>query len=214
MQKSHHHHGHGTKLVILGRDGILNVFRTDHVKAPHEWIPIEGALEAVARLNQAGWHAVLATNQSGIGRGLVDMASLNAVHQHMMQLLQAKGGRVDAVFICPHVPEENCTCRKPLPGLMQQIAERYGLDDLADVPMVCDTARDLQAAHAAGCQPHLVRTGRAARLGDAELSQWTAGIDGVQVHMTLADFAHFVLHREHTAQGVVGEDSAPTPLER
>lgn len=211
MQSSHHHH-HGTKLVILGRDGILNVFRTDHVKAPYEWIPIDGALEAVARLNQAGWHAVLATNQSGIGRGLVDMASLNAVHQHMMQLLLAKGGRVDAVFICPHVPEEHCACRKPLPGLMRQIAERYGLDDLAEVPMVCDTARDLQAAHAAGCEPHLVRTGRAANLGDAELAQWTAGIERVQVHASLADFAHFVLHREHSAQGVVGEDSAPLPM--
>ena len=205
-------HHHRPKLAILGRDGILNVFRTDHVKAPHEWIPIEGALEAVARLNQAGWHVVLATNQSGIGRGLVDMSSLNAIHQHMIQLLLAKGGRVDAVFICPHVPEENCACRKPLPGLMRQIAERYGLDDLVDVPMVCDTARDLQAAHAAGCQPHLVRTGRAANVGDAELAQWTAGIDGVQVHASLADFAHFVLHREHAAKGVVGEDSAPAPM--
>jgi D-glycero-D-manno-heptose 1,7-bisphosphate phosphatase len=142
----------------------------------------------------------------------VDMASLNAVHQHMMQMLLAKGGRVDAVFICPHVPEENCSCRKPLPGLMRQIAERYGLDDLAEVPMVCDTARDLQAAHAAGCEPHLVRTGRAAALDDAELAQWTAGIDRVQVHASLADFAHFVLHREHSAQGVVGEDSAPVPM--
>ncbi|HVK32528.1 MAG TPA: D-glycero-beta-D-manno-heptose 1,7-bisphosphate 7-phosphatase [Burkholderiaceae bacterium] len=207
--QSHHH---GTKLAILGRDGILNVFRSDHVKAAHEWIPIEGALEAVARLNQAGWHAVLATNQSGIGRGLVDMASLNAVHQHMMQLLLAKGGRIDAVFICPHVPEENCPCRKPLPGLMHQIAERYGVDDLSDVPMVCDTARDLQAAHAAGCEPHLVRTGRAANLSDAELAQWTAGIDGVRVHTSLADFAHFMLHREHLAKGEVGEDSGPAPL--
>lgn len=208
---SHHHH-HEPKLVILGRDGILNVFRPDHVKAPHEWIPIEGALEAVARLNQDGWHAVLATNQSGIGRGLVDMASLNAVHQHMMQLLLAKGGRIDAVFICPHVPEENCGCRKPLPGLMHQIAERYGIDDLTEVPMVCDTARDLQAAHAAGCEPHLVRTGRAAALDETELAQWTAGVDGVQVHASLADFAHFVLHREHQAEGVVGEDSGPMPL--
>ena len=146
---------HTPKLVILGRDGILNVFRDDHVKAPHEWVPIEGALEAVARLNQAGWHAVIATNQSGIGRGLVDMTSLNAIHQHMMQLLAGKGGRIDAVFICPHVAQEQCSCRKPLPGLMLQIAERYGIDDLAAVPMVCDTERDLQAAQAgfATCNP-------------------------------------------------------------
>ena len=200
---------HSPKLVILGRDGVLNVFRDDHVKAPQEWIPIEGALEAVARLNQAGWHAVIATNQSGIGRGLVDMSSLNAIHQHMQQMLLAKGGRIDAVFICPHVPQEQCSCRKPLPGLMQQIAQRYGIDDLARVPMVCDTVRDLQAAQAAGCEPHVVRTGRAAALSDDEISALTVGIDGVTVHTNLTDFTDFVLHREHTAAGIVGEDSRP-----
>jgi D-glycero-D-manno-heptose 1,7-bisphosphate phosphatase len=205
---------HSPKLVILGRDGILNVFREDHVKAPQEWIPIEGALEAVARLNQAGWHAVIATNQAGIGRGLVDMSSLNAIHQHMMQLLAAAGGRIDAVFICPHVPEDQCACRKPLPGLMRMIGERYGVDDLARVPMVCDTARDVQAAHAAGCEPHVVRTGRAASLSDAELAQWLDGIERVQVHASLAGFADFVLHREHAAAGVRGEDSGPVPLPR
>jgi histidinol-phosphate phosphatase family protein len=102
---------HGPKLVILGRDGILNVFRDDHVKAPHEWVPIEGALEAVARLNQAGWHAVIATNQSGIGRGLVDMTSLNAIHQHMQQLLLSKGGRIDAVkspSVMASIPWRGC----------------------------------------------------------------------------------------------------------
>jgi D-glycero-D-manno-heptose 1,7-bisphosphate phosphatase len=207
------HAHHGPKLVILGRDGILNVFREDHVKAPQEWIPIEGALEAVARLNQAAWHAVLATNQSGIGRGLVDMSSLNAIHQHMMQSLHAKGGRIDAVFICPHVPEDRCSCRKPLPGLMKQIAERYGIDDLSRVPMVCDTARDLQAARAAGCEPHVVRTGRAANLGDAELASWTQGMGAVHTHDNLAAFAHFLLHREHAAAGITGEDSRPTLLE-
>jgi D-glycero-D-manno-heptose 1,7-bisphosphate phosphatase len=206
-------HPHHPKLVILGRDGILNLYREDHVKAPEEWQPVPGALEAVARLNQAGWHAVLATNQSGIGRGLVDMASLNAVHRRMMQLLAEKGGRIDAVFFCPHAPEEECDCRKPLPGLMLQIAERYGLDGLlARVPMVCDTARDLQAAHAAGCEPHLVRTGRAATLTPEQLAQWVLGIENVTVHADLTAFADFVLHREHALLGVVGEDSRPTPL--
>jgi D-glycero-D-manno-heptose 1,7-bisphosphate phosphatase len=207
-------HTHHPKLVILGRDGILNLYRDDHVKAPEEWEPVPGALEAVARLNQAGWHAVLATNQSGIGRGLVDMASLNAVHRHMMQLLAEKGGRIDAVFFCPHAPEEECDCRKPLPGLMHQIATRYGLEGLMSrVPMVCDTARDLQAAQAAGCEPHLVRTGRAATLTPEQLGIWVGGIDDVQVHADLAAFADFVLHREHAALGVVGEDSRPTPLD-
>jgi D-glycero-D-manno-heptose 1,7-bisphosphate phosphatase len=203
------------KLVILGRDGVLNEYRDDHVKSPEEWQPVTGALEAVARLNQAGWHAVLATNQSGIGRGLVDMASLNAVHRRMMQLLAAKGGRIDAVFFCPHVPEDNCDCRKPLPGLMLQIAQRYGLDGLLSrVPMVCDTARDLRAAQAAGCEPHLVRTGRAAGLTPELLAQWVHGIDGVTVHADLAAFAEFVLHREHAQLGIVGEDSQPSPLAR
>jgi D-glycero-D-manno-heptose 1,7-bisphosphate phosphatase len=203
---------HGPKLIILGRDGILNVFRDDHVKAPHEWVPIDGALEAVARLNQAGWHAVIATNQSGIGRGLVDMTSLNAIHQHMQQMLLAKGGRIDAVFICPHVPEEQCPCRKPLPGLMLQIAKRYSVDNLSRVPMVCDTVRDLEAAQAAGCEPHVVRTGRAATLGDEDIAALTAPFAGVHVHASLAAFADFVLHREHTAAGIVGEDSQPGKL--
>jgi len=164
-------------------------------------------------LNQAGWHTVVATNQSGIGRGLIDMASLNRVHLRMMQLLAEKGGRVDAVFFCPHVPEEHCDCRKPLPGLIKQIGERYGLDEhLASVPMVGDTVRDLQAAQAAGCEPHLVRSGRAAALTPEQLTQWLDGIAGAVVHDDLAAFAEFVLHREHTRLGVVGEDSRPTPL--
>jgi D-glycero-D-manno-heptose 1,7-bisphosphate phosphatase len=203
---------HSPKLVILGRDGILNVFRDDHVKAPQEWIPIEGALEAVARLNQAGWHAVIATNQSGIGRGFVDMTSLNAIHAHMMQMLAEKGGRIDAVFICPHVPQEQCSCRKPLPGLMLQIAQRYGVDNLARVPMVCDTVRDLEAAQAAGCEPHAVRTGRAAAFSDEEVAALTTPFPGVHVHASLAAFADFVLHREHEAAGIVGEDSQPGKL--
>ncbi len=208
-------HAHQTKLVILGRDGILNVFRDDHVKAPDEWEPIAGALEAVARMNHAGWHTVIATNQSGIGRGMVEMASLNAVHQRMMQLLAEKGGRIDAVFFCPHVPEDHCDCRKPLPGLMKQIGERYGLDGLLSrVPMVCDTARDLQAAQAAGCEPHLVCTGRAAALSAEQLAQCVAANERVTVHEDLGAFAEFLLHREHVRLGIVGEDSQPTPLVR
>ena len=206
---------HHPKLVILGRDGVLNLYRDDHVKEADEWQPVPGALDAVARLNHAGWHTVVATNQSGIGRGLVDMASLNAVHRHMMQLLAEKGGRIDAVFFCPHAPEEQCDCRKPLPGLMLQIGERYGLDGLlARVPMVCDTARDLQAAQAAGCEPHLVRTGRAAALAPEQLAQWIKGIDRVVVHDDLPAFADFLLRRENALRGVVDADSRPVPLAR
>jgi D-glycero-D-manno-heptose 1,7-bisphosphate phosphatase len=180
------------KLVITGRDGILNVFRPDHVKSPEEWEPIPGALEAVARLNHAGWHVVVATNQSGIGRGMIDMTSVNAVHQQMMKLLMDKGGRIDAVFFCPHTASEQCECRKPAPGLMRDIGARYGVD-LAQVPMVCDTLRDLQAATAAGCIPHLVRTGRASRIDDATLEEWLRHAPGALVHDDLAAFADHIV---------------------
>jgi D-glycero-D-manno-heptose 1,7-bisphosphate phosphatase len=180
------------KLIILGRDGILNRFRDDHVKDPQEWVPLPGALEAVARLNHAGWHVVVATNQAGIGRGMIEMSSVNAVHRHMMKLLAAQGGRIDAVFFCPHAPEDQCDYRKPLPGLMHQVGERYGVD-LAQVPMVADTLRDLQATQAAGCRPHLVRTGRAALVHEAELAQWQQAVPGTLVHADLAAFADHLL---------------------
>ena len=180
------------KLVILGRDGILNDFRDDHVKAPEEWFPIAGALEAVSRLNHAGWHAVVATNQSGIGRGMIDMALVNAVHAHMLKQLLAVGGRIDAVFFCPHTPADQCDCRKPLPGLMRDIGKRYGID-LKHVPMVADTLRDLQAAHAAGCQPHLVCSGRAAGLDAAQIQQMVDLVPGTRVHADLAAFAEHLL---------------------
>ena len=194
---------HAIKLVILGRDGILNVYREDHVKSPGEWTPVPGALEAVARLNHAGWHAVVATNQSGIGRGMIDMASVNAIHAHMNQLLMAQGGRLDAVFFCPHTPEEGCTCRKPLPGMMHDIAHRYAVD-LAQLPMAVDTLRDLQAASAAGCEPHLVLTGRAAHLDATALAHIQQQVPGTTVHADLGAFAEHLLRREHTADSGAG----------
>jgi D-glycero-D-manno-heptose 1,7-bisphosphate phosphatase len=187
---------HIPRLVILGRDGILNIYREDHVKSPDEWEPIPGALEAVARLNHAGWHTVVATNQAGIGRGMIDMASINAVHQRMMQRLAEVGGRVDAVFFCPHTPEDNCDCRKPKPGLMNQIAQRYGIEPRT-VPMVVDTLRDLHAARTAGCEPHLVRTGRAAALTDAQVVEIVQQVPATEVHDDLSDFADFLLARAH-----------------
>lgn len=195
------------RLVILGRDGILNVYREDHVKEPQEWRPVPGALEAVARLNQDGWHVVVATNQAGIGRGMFDMASLNAVHAQMMKLLAAQGGRLDAVFFCPHAPEEHCDCRKPLPGMMHDIARRYGVD-LRQVPMVGDTLRDLQAAQAAGCEPHLVLTGRAAGLDEAQLSRIVEQVPGTRIHADLGAFADDLLHRTHPG----APDSGPGGL--
>jgi D-glycero-D-manno-heptose 1,7-bisphosphate phosphatase len=191
------------KLVIFGRDGILNTYRDDHVKSPEEWEPVAGALEAVARLNHAGWHAVVATNQAGIGRGMIDMASVNAVHTHMNQLAQAEGGRFDAVFFCPHTPEDQCDCRKPRPGMLLDIARRYGVE-LAEVPMVCDTLRDLQAAQAAGCEPHLVRSGRAAQLDKAQWQHILQQVPQSRAHASLAAFADYLLTRGNLADSAVG----------
>ncbi len=195
---------HAPKLVILGRDGILNLFREDHVKSPEEWEPVPGALEAVARLNHAGWHAVVATNQSGIGRGMIDMASINAIHASMMKQLMAVGGRFDAVFFCPHTPEDDCDCRKPKPGLLKDVGRRYGVD-LRQVPLVTDTLRDLLAAQAAGCEPHLVRSGRAAKLTDEQLAAILAQVPGTEVHADLATFVEQLLRRGHSAGSAAGE---------
>ncbi|MDE2371639.1 MAG: D-glycero-beta-D-manno-heptose 1,7-bisphosphate 7-phosphatase [Burkholderiales bacterium] len=194
---------HTVKLVILGRDGILNQYREGHVTAPEEWEPIPGALEAVSRINHAGWHVVIATNQAGIGRGMIDMSAVNAVHAHMNQQLMEQGGRVDAVFFCPHTPEENCDCRKPKPGMMLDIGRRYGAD-LAQVPMVADTLRDLLAARAAGCEPHLVLSGRAVSIPDDQLEHMLAQVPGTHVHASLGAFAEFLLERDHVADSTAG----------
>ena len=194
---------HTTKLVILGRDGILNEFREGHVTAPEEWHAIEGALEAVARINHAGWHVVVATNQSGIGRGMIDMSAVNGVHARMHQMLQAQGGRIDAVFFCPHTPEDNCDCRKPKPGLLLDIGRRYGTA-LDAVPVVGDTLRDLQAAQAAGCEPHLVLSGRAQGLQGDALQALLAQVPKAQVHASLGAFTDFLLSRDHTQDSGAG----------
>jgi len=146
------------KLVILDRDGVINQDSPDFIKSPDEWIPLPGALEAIARINQAGYRVVVASNQSGLGRGLFDAATLNAIHAKLKAQLAKAGGAIDAIFVCPHAPDAGCDCRKPLPGLYREIARRFELD-LQGVPSVGDSARDLEAAAAAGCTPWLVLTG-------------------------------------------------------
>ena len=149
------------KLVIVDRDGTLCVEREGYLQTPDDWAPLPGALDAIARLNHAGYQVVIAANLPGLGRGLFDMAALNAIHAKMNKQVAAAGGRIEAVFFCPHTPDEGCNCRKPLPGLFQQIGERYKLD-LTQVHAVGDSERDVQAAVAAGCVPHLVLTGQGA----------------------------------------------------
>jgi D-glycero-D-manno-heptose 1,7-bisphosphate phosphatase len=147
------------KLIILDRDGVINFDSAQFIKSPEEWKPIPGSLEAIARLNQAGYRVVVATNQSGIGRGLFDMPMLNAIHDKMHKACALVGARIDAVFFCPHTSESNCECRKPKSGMMEEIAARYNVS-LAGVPAVGDSLRDLQSAAVLGAKTYLVLTGK------------------------------------------------------
>jgi D-glycero-D-manno-heptose 1,7-bisphosphate phosphatase len=191
-------------LIILDRDGTINEDRDDYVKSAEEWVPIPGALEAIARLNQAGWNTVIATNQSGLGRGLFDMAALNAMHAKMNTMLAKLGGRIDAVFFCPHIPDEPCECRKPMPGLFVQIGERFSAD-LSTVPVVGDSLRDLQAGVAVGCRPHLVRTGKGRLTEAAHVEQW---VPDTQVHDDLPAFAEYLIQQERVVRGTTGKTNS------
>lgn len=147
------------KLIVLDRDGVINFDSDQFVKSPDEWKPIPGSLEAIARLNESGWRVVVASNQSGVGRGLFDMDTLNAINEKMTKSLAQVGGRLDAIFFCPHTADSTCDCRKPKPGMFVQIAERFNMN-MRGVPVVGDSLRDLQAGMAVGCMPYLVLTGK------------------------------------------------------
>ena len=147
------------KLIVLDRDGVINYDSDQFIKSPDEWRPVPGSLEAIARLNHAGYRVVVTTNQSGIGRGLFDMAMLNAIHEKMHKALAQAGGRLDAIFFCPHTADSRCECRKPKPGMLQEIGKRFNVE-LTAVPCIGDSLRDLQAAEAVGAQPMLVLTGK------------------------------------------------------
>jgi D-glycero-D-manno-heptose 1,7-bisphosphate phosphatase len=154
------------KLVILDRDGTINQDSDQYIKSPVEWKPIPGSLEAIARLTQGGWRIAVATNQSGIARGLFDMSTLNAIHAEMHRAVGQAGGRIDAIFFCPHAADSNCECRKPKPGLLREIGTRFDVE-LKGVPMIGDSLRDVAAAAAAGAQPWLVLTGNGRKTRDA-----------------------------------------------
>lgn len=175
------------KLVILDRDGVINYDSDQFIKNPLEWKPIPGSLEAIASLNQAGFRVVVASNQSGVGRGLFDMSTLNAIHAKMHKLTALAGGRIDAVFFCPHAADSRCQCRKPKPGLMLEIAARLHVD-LRGVPAVGDALRDVQAALSVGARPILVKTGKGQRtLAGGELPQ------GVSVFEDLKEAANILI---------------------
>lgn len=147
------------RLIVLDRDGVINHDSDAFIKSPTEWIPIPGSLEAIARLNHAGYRVVVASNQSGIARGLLDLDTLGRIHDKFHRMLRAVGGDVEAIFFCPHGPDDGCDCRKPKPGLFQEISKRLKTS-LDGVPAVGDSFRDLQAARSVGARPILVRTGK------------------------------------------------------
>jgi D-glycero-D-manno-heptose 1,7-bisphosphate phosphatase len=147
------------KLIILDRDGVINFGSAQFIKSPEEWKPIPGSLEAIARLTRDGWRVVVATNQSGLARGLFEMATLNVIHAKMHKAVTQAGGRIEAVFYCPHAADMDCGCRKPKSGLFDEIAARYGRE-LHGVPAVGDSLRDLLAAASVGAKPVLVKTGK------------------------------------------------------
>jgi D-glycero-D-manno-heptose 1,7-bisphosphate phosphatase len=153
------------KLVILDRDGVINFDSPQFIKSPDEWKPIPGSLAAIARLNQADYRVVVATNQSGIGRGLFDMDTLNAIHEKMLKALIEVGGHIDAIFFCPHTAADDCACRKPKTGMLEEIATRFNTD-LKGVPAIGDALRDIQSAAAVGARPMLVRTGKGRKTAD------------------------------------------------
>jgi D-glycero-D-manno-heptose 1,7-bisphosphate phosphatase len=171
------------KLVILDRDGTINEDSDHYIKSLAEWRPIKGSIEAIARLTQAGYRIVVATNQSGIARGLFDTATLIGIHDSLQRSVAQAGGRIDAFFFCPHAADSACECRKPKPGMLQEIARRFNVS-LASSYMVGDAPRDLAAAAAAGARPVLVLTGKGKKTRD------DGGLpSGTEVFADLAAFA-------------------------
>ena len=171
-------------LVILDRDGVINRDSREFVKNTGEWVPLPGSIGAIADLSVAGYTVAVASNQSGLARGLFDRNALRAMHRKLRRLVTTEGGRVDRIVVCPHGPDDHCRCRKPEPGLLQRLARYYGTS-LGGVPVVGDSLRDLQAAAAAGATPLLVRTGN----GEKTLASLPAELGSVQVFDDLAAVA-------------------------
>ena len=171
------------KLVILDRDGTINHDSDDYIKSTAEWRPLPGSIEAIARLTQAGYRVVVATNQSGIARGLFDTTALIAIHDTLQRAAHQAGGRIDAFFFCPHAADASCRCRKPQPGMLLEAARRFNVS-IADAWMVGDALRDVEAAAAAGAKPVLVLTGK----GEAAQKEGRLP-PGTQVFADLAAFA-------------------------
>jgi D-glycero-D-manno-heptose 1,7-bisphosphate phosphatase len=179
------------QLVILDRDGVINHDSDACIKSLSEWVPLPGAIEAIAKLSRAGFTVAIATNQSGIARGFYDESTLQAMHDHLQSQVNAKGGQLAHIAYCPHGPDDHCDCRKPLPGLLAEIQEKLELESLEGSWMVGDSLRDLQAGEAVGCRPVLVKTGK----GEKTLSR-NIGLEKALVYRDLAEFADWLCDQQ------------------
>lgn len=177
------------KLLILDRDGVINQDSDAYIKSLDEWIPIPGSIEAVAQLSKVGWTVAVATNQSGIARGYYSLATLDAMHARLRELVAAQGGEVGLIVYCPHGPDDGCDCRKPRPGMLRTIANHYAVD-LAGVWFVGDSKGDLEAARAVDAQPVLVRTGK----GEQTLSKGVP--EATLIFDDLASIASALIHTQ------------------
>lgn len=178
------------KLIVLDRDGVINEDSDAFVKSPEEWIPIPGSLQAIAKLCEAGWTVAVATNQSGLARGLFDPMTLDDMHFKMQRLAMEEGGRFDLIVHCPHGPDDGCDCRKPLPGLFRRIANHFHMKQLEGIPVVGDSLRDLEAGMQLGGVPYLVRTGKGMKTEKGTLPSGTLVFDdlaGVAEHLLGAE---------------------------
>lgn len=180
--------------IILDRDGVINYDSDAYIKSPEEWLPIPGSLEAIAQLNRAGYQVLIATNQSGIARGLFDFDMLDLIHEKLLRELAAVGGYIQEIFFCPHHPEQNCFCRKPKPGLLLQMQEKYPVQ-MQHTFYIGDSYKDVQAAQTMGCRPLLVLTGR----GKYELAEHPE-LAKVRSFVDLAEAVEFVLLQQRTIE--------------
>lgn len=179
-------------LVILDRDGVINRDSHAFVKSSDEWIPLPGSINAIAELSRGGFTIAIASNQSGLARGLFDRNALRSMHRKLRRLVTAAGGHVDRIVVCPHGPDDDCACRKPKPGLLHRLLRYYGTT-AAGVPFIGDTLRDLRAANAAGARPVLVRTGKGAKTERSLPAEFA----DVAVYDDLAAAAEALLRTRH-----------------
>ncbi|MBK1650826.1 D-glycero-beta-D-manno-heptose-1,7-bisphosphate 7-phosphatase [Halorhodospira halochloris] len=178
-----------TPWIILDRDGVINYDSDDFIRSPDEWVPLPGSIEAIARLSRAGWHVTVATNQSGVYRGLISEETLVAIHRLLESTVESAGGKITALVYCPHGPSNGCSCRKPKPGMYQKLARQLG-HELTDVPVVGDSPRDLEAAVAVGARPMLVRTGK------GEMSIGSDVVSQAEIFQDLSQVVDFLLQQE------------------